>query len=156
MYVFGNVFNKYQKYSFLELNLANFILIIQWKWALQSLLSHFSRTDGEYAPLLSVISRLLFSLKRTDAHWSYGIFKRGTAPLYTDAHAQLDMHPSHFSIICPPPLSTRGTNRVLSFVRLYIKRDKAIFSALGPCTSPAWPLWEEMAEKTLIKKTAVF
>lgn len=53
-------------------------------------------------------------------------------PPSTQTHAQLDMHPSHFSNIHPPPLSTRGTNRVLSFVRLYSERDKAIFSALCP------------------------
>lgn len=93
----------------------------------------FRSSRREYAPLLFfVISRPLFSMKGTDACSSYGISKRGTAPpLYTDAQAQLDMLPSHFSIISTPPLNAQGTNRVLSFVRLYSERDKAIFSVLG-------------------------
>lgn len=62
----------------------------------------------------------------------WNIQERHCPPLYIDAPAQLDMHPSHFSTVCAPPLCTRGTNRVLSFVHLYSERDKAIFSALGP------------------------
>lgn len=109
-----------------------YVLTTQIIWAPQSLLPHLGHRGWEYAPLLlSVVSKLMLSMKRTDAHSSYGIFSRGTAqPPYrpTCTIRQAPLPPLRHT---PPSLAQEEqTGFCLLFICGGI--DKAIFSVLGP------------------------
>lgn len=44
------------------------------------------KSNGQGIRSTVVVSRLLFSMKRADAHSSYAVFKRGAAPPLTQMH----------------------------------------------------------------------
>lgn len=111
------------------------------KMSKQGFLSHLSWTGPDYSPLLlSLVPRLLLSVKGPDARSSYRIFRRGTAPLHTDAQVQLDTDPSHLSIMRAPPLSTWGQAGVCLLFVDRLKETWLFSPAVAPHESSLTPV----------------